>query len=137
MAVKQWRTSTAWRWFAPETGMALTESMVALAIIAMVAIAGLSGLATSSRATIIADEQSTAESLARSQMEWVKKASYVSDTDTYAAAAVPSGSDYAGYSVDITASPLNVPDDGIQKITIAIGYAGRQVLTLEGYKVNR
>jgi type II secretory pathway pseudopilin PulG len=117
--------------------MALTESMVALAIIAMVAIAGLSGLATSSRATIIADEQSTAESLARSQMEWVKKASYVSDTDTYAAAAIPSESDYAGYSVDITASPLNVPDDGIQKITIAIGYAGRQVLTLEGYKVNR
>lgn len=120
-----------------ESGMALIESMVALVLVSTIVIASLSGLATASRATFIADEQSTAESLARSQMEWVKKSAYVSSTANYTAATIPSGSDYTGYSVNITAASLNNPDDGIQKITVTVGHYGKQVLSLDGYKVNR
>lgn len=120
-----------------EAGMTLLESLVALVIVSLVVVTGLVGLATSSKATTLSDEQSTAESLARSQMEWVKKAAYVSGAATYAAASIPPGSDYDSYSVDIAAAPLNNPDDGIQKITVTIDRSGDEVLKLEGYKVNR
>lgn len=120
-----------------ESGMTLMESLVALLIVSLVVIAGLTGLATSSKATIISDEQSTAESLARSQMEWVKRAAYVSGTGNYTAEAIPSSSDYAGYSVNIAAASLNQPDDGIQKITVTVLRSGAPVVSLEGYKVNR
>ena len=55
-----------------ESGVTLIETLVALAILAVVAVAFVSGLATASKATIIANEQSTAESLARSQLESIK-----------------------------------------------------------------
>lgn len=120
-----------------EAGMTLLESLVALVIVSLVVVTGLVGLATSSKATTISDEQSTAESLARSQMEWVKRAAYVPGTATYAAASIPAGSDYDSYSANIAVSPLNNPDDGIQKITVTIDRSGNEVLKLEGYKVNR
>jgi len=60
-----------------ESGTTLIETLVALALLGAIGVAFLSGLATTSRATIIADEQTTAESLARSQIEWAKKVDYV------------------------------------------------------------
>jgi len=59
-----------------ERGISLIEVLIALAILGLVAVAFLSGLATASRALIIADERTTAESLARSQMEYVKSQLY-------------------------------------------------------------
>ncbi len=117
--------------------MALIETLVAMALVGSIAVTYLSGLATTFKATMVADEQSTAESLARSQMEWVKTVTYVSGTANYTATAIPSGSDYTGYSVNITAAALNTPDDGIQKITVAVKHGGKQLISLEGYKVNR
>ena len=60
-----------------ESGITLIETVVALAILGAIAVIFLSGLATASKAAFIADEQATAESLAQSQMEWIKNASYV------------------------------------------------------------
>ena len=82
-------------------------------------------------------ERDIAISLARSQMENVKNVSYVPGATTYTAAALPTASDYAGYSVSIAAAALHSPDDGIQKITVTVNRSGQSVLTLEGYKVNR
>ena len=59
-----------------ERGITLIEVLIALAILGLVAVAFLSGLTTASRALIIADERTTAESLARSQMEYVKSQEY-------------------------------------------------------------
>ena len=59
-----------------ERGISLIEVLIALAILGLVAVAFLSGLVTASRAIIIADERTTAESLARSQMEYVKSQEY-------------------------------------------------------------
>jgi hypothetical protein len=50
---------------------------------------------------------------------------------------MPGGGDYSKYSVTITAEPLQVPDDGIQKITVTIKYSDKVVIGLEGYKVKR
>jgi len=51
-----------------EKGMSLIEVLVALAILGIAAAAFLSGLATVSRALIIADERTTAESLAKTEI---------------------------------------------------------------------
>ena len=120
-----------------ESGATLIETLVALAILGAVAVAFLSGLATTSKATIIADEQATAESLARSQMEWVKNASYVYGATEYPPALVPSGKDYANYSATIAAEALNNPDDGIQRIAVTIKHLDQEVIELKGYKVDR
>ena len=120
-----------------ERGFALVETVVALAIVGVVAVGFLSGLATSARATIVADEQTTAESLAQSQMEWVKHADYSYNATTYSPAAMPAGKDYINYSVLIAASPLHDPDDGIQKITVTVKHSDEGVIKLEGYKVDR
>jgi len=55
--------------------------MVALAILGLVAVAFLSGLSTSLKAVIISDERSTAQTLAQSQMEYVKSENYSAGTD--------------------------------------------------------
>lgn len=120
-----------------EPGMAFVETIVALALLGAIGVAFLSGLATISKASIIADEQTTAESLARVQMEWAKGVAYISEATGYSLAPIPGGGDYAGYSAVIAAEPLNNPDDGIQKITVTVQHAGKEVFKLEGYKVNR
>ena len=120
-----------------ERGIALLETLVALALLGSVGIAFLSGLATTSRAAIIADEQTTAESLARSQLEWAKKVTYTDNATEYSPAQIPAGTDYLNYSATITAEQLHNPDDGIQKITVTVKHSGKEVITLECYKVDR
>jgi hypothetical protein len=70
-------------------------------------------------------------------MEWVKNTGYDYDTTEYLGAPSPSTNDYANYSAVITAESVNIPDDGIQKITVTIKYSDQGVFTLEGYKVDR
>jgi len=119
-----------------EPGVSLLETVVALFVLGTVAVTFLSGLVTTSRAAFLADEQATAESLAKSQMEWAKKASYTPGATSYAAATLPTGKDYMNYSATISAQPHD-PDDGIQKITVTVSRSGEVIIRLEGYKVNR
>jgi len=120
-----------------ESGVTLIETVVALAILSAIAVAFLSGLATTSRAVFIADERTTAESLARSQMEWAKSVDYVYDAAEYSPAPIPSGKDYINYSATIAAEPLRTPGDGIQKITVTVKRSDKGVIELEGYKADR
>jgi type II secretory pathway pseudopilin PulG len=120
-----------------ESGDTLITTLVALLIVGVTATAFLDGLATTSKATAIADKLSTAESLAKSEMDWVKEVPYVSDATTYSAMPIPDGNDYTGYTVNITAAPLNTPDDGIQKIVVTVRHLARDEIKLEGYKVAR
>ncbi len=120
-----------------ESGLSILETLVALAIISAIGVTLLSSIATTSKAFIVADEQTTAESLARLQMETAKKATYVSGATSYTAAAVPGSADYTGYTANIIAAALNYPDDGIQKITVSVNRTSRELIRLESYKVNR
>lgn len=120
-----------------EAGDTLITALVALLIVGVTGAAFLDGLATTSRATAIADKISTAESLAKSKMEFVKKAAYVPEATSYSIAPNPEGNDYIGYAVSVTAAPLHTPDDGIQKITVTVARNGRDELKLEGYKTAR
>ncbi len=120
-----------------ESGTTLLETVVALAILGTIAVVFLSGVATTSKAAYITDEQATAESLAQSQMEWAQNADYVYDATQYPPAPIPSGKDYINYSATVTAESLHDPDDGIQKIIVAVKRSGKQIFILEGYKVDR
>jgi len=116
-----------------EAGVTLIETLAALAILGLIAVALLSGVVTGARATFIADERATAESLARSQMEYVKSLDYAA---SYTLAGLPEG---GGWAVP---APLVEPvpggeDQGIQKITITVKHGDKTVLTVEGYKAER
>ncbi len=120
-----------------ESGTTLIEILAALAIMGVIIPAFLTGLVTTSRAAIITDEQATADSLAVSQMEWVKNESYSANATEYSPAPIPGSDDYAGYSVVIAAEPLHDPDDGIQRIAVTVKHSDKEIITLEGYKVDR
>jgi len=129
-----------------EAGGTLIGTIIALAILGMVAVTFLSGLATASKALLITDERTTAESLVRSQMEYVKSQAYISHAE-------PDHGDYElittpdSYSVELasvpidpyTGQPLASPDEdiGIQQITVTIKHSGESVLTIDDFKVDR
>ena len=118
-------------------GFSLVETLVALAILSTISVAFLNGISTGSRDVYLADVKTTGESLARTQMEWVKNAAYSYNATCYDAMPIPVSGDYNNFSVNITALPLHDPDDGIQKVIVIINHSGRNVFELEGYKVDR
>jgi len=143
-------------------GVTLIEVLIALALFAIIAIAFAGGLSTASRAVLTADIRTNAESLARTQMEYVKNQGYNDQLvdgeatydkidgndipDNYNICSV----DHDGVTVNCDHSDpiIAVPwdselggpaetDTGLQKITIIIKHDGREVITLENYKINR
>ncbi len=120
-----------------ELGITLLETVIALAILGAVSVSFLNGLTSASKAVFIVDKKTTAESIAQSQMEWVKNASYSYNATSYSAVPIPDGKDYLQYSSVVSAEPVHTPDDGIQKITVSIQRSGESVYFLQGYKVDR
>ena len=117
-----------------QTGMTLIETLVAIAILALISVVFLGGLVVGSKGTLEADEQSTAESVARCQMEWVQGLTYVDNATQYSPGDLDTFDDYGGYTANITAESLHSPDDGIQKITVTVLHKGNWVMSIEGYK---
>ena len=119
-----------------QKGFALIETIVALAILGTIGIAVLSGLATSSKATIINEKRATAESLVRSEIEYVKSIAYQTSATQYPvdpSLTIPSGWSVPSPSVQ----PAHATDDGLQKVTISASHNGSPVLSLIVYKANR
>jgi len=137
-------------------GFTLIEVLVALALFGIIAIAFAGGLGTASRAVLIGDVRTNAESLARTQMESVKNQPYDPAPDGGGAiyptiTGIPK--DYTIWSENRTPgqyvpSVLGIPwdsgnntavdiDNGLQKITLVVRHEGRDIITLEGYKVDR
>ena len=132
-----------------ESGVALIETLVALAILGLIIPAFIGGLGTAAQATIIADEQATAESLARGEIECVKSQDYYRPGEgpyqkreqRYEEFVMP-----ASYSTETTVEPINPDtgeplspgnDQGIQKITVTVSRNSKVIFTLEDYKVDR
>jgi len=121
-------------------GATLVEVLVAIALMGTIAIAILSALSTASLALFTADKRATADSLARSQMEFVKNQDYDDINIPPQYTKLPEIPD--GYDIDIEAVRLDPDDDGtddddgIQMITLVIKNSGKAVITLEGYKRN-
>ena len=142
------------RFIYKETGVTLIETLVALAILGAIAVAFLSALTTASRATIIASEQATAESFARSEIEYVKSLDYIDYGTPGHGVYVSSyrhGSQEvvdAGYDIELDIESIDPDtgqpygpgppeDEGIQRVTVTITRNGKSVITRDGYKVDR
>ena len=109
-------------------GMTGIEVIVALGLLGLTAVVFLGGLSTALKASYLADERSVAESLARSEMEYVKSQPYSTDPWSYtvttsgsSATAGPSwfdpghalSAECAGYSVQVSAEDFDADGDGV------------------------
>jgi len=147
-------------------GFTLIEVLVALALFGIIAIVFAGGLGTASRAVFTADIRATAESLARSQMEYVKNQCYYAQPWSYEVDHIESTcqcdpqedekcpgcnpsykleSDYAGYTAAVEADDVlddeeDPKGEDIQQITVRVFHdsdTSRAVITLVGYNVDR
>lgn len=145
-----------------KNGFSLIEVLIALFILAVVGVAFLITLQYALKANMLDDANTTAESLARSQLEYEKGQAYWSATapwvTTYdfdaggtplilepAWVPVADYSKYAGFIIQVIANPVHITDDGIQIITVTVsktltlpnGAIWDVHVTMDGYKVHR
>ena len=126
-----------------QSGFGQIEALIALSILGMVGTSLLGGLLTVTKTTPIADERSTAQTLAESQIEYVRTQDYdyINDPPQYLEL---SGADVpAGFTITTTATRLDHDndgsgdDDGIQKISVTIKHFNETVTTLDSYRIRR
>jgi prepilin-type N-terminal cleavage/methylation domain-containing protein len=130
-----------------EQGVTLIETLVALAILGATAVVFLVGLTTSSKAVMISQERVAADSLAKSQMEYIKsQKTYIPEEDydpsdsykSYQLINIPSDLIEQGYAIVINPpEDISEADANIQKITVIVTHDGDEVFRLVNYKVNR
>lgn len=114
-----------------EKGFSLIGVVISIALVGVIAAAFLGGLGNASKALFTTDTHATANNLAESQLEYVKKQPYAA---TYIPASVPA--EYIGYSVTIDVTQI-ASDGNLQKITVTVNHEDNpEVIILEGYKVN-
>ena len=122
-------------------GFTLVEVVIAMGLLGIIGVAVLTALSYASTMLIVADRRATAESLAKTQMEYVKSQDYVPAPNGGAGnyskiADIPAG--YTIWSVNRTGPPVDtvvigVPwdseannatyeDTGLQKITVIVNY---------------
>ena len=115
-----------------EKGVALVESLIAVAIMGTAVITLIISLATGSIAIRETDKEVVAQSLARTQLEYIKGYTYDPDATTYPTVSTP-----PGYTISVGVSSTPDADPDIQKVTANISREGTLILAIEDYKVNR
>ena len=126
-----------------EKGFSLVENLVAMVILSAVGLVVLSGIYVAAQSNIISNEKTRAESLARSQMEYIQNQPYsAANPPAYDTIVIPAGC--PGYSfttpfaVNIDADGnVTGADSGLQKITVNVQRNGKSLYSLEGYKARR
>ena len=119
-----------------QKGISLIETVIAVAILGLVSVTFLSGMATGTKATSIASEQAVAECLIRSEAEYVKRCGYqyyASEYPVDPTLTIPEGWTVPAPSV----VPVHATDDGMQEVTISAQRHGETVLSIIIYKVAR
>lgn len=119
-----------------DKGFALIETLVALVLMGIIAVSLLSGATTVIKANNIVGEQAIAQSLVRSEMEYVKNYQYQYFASTYPtdlSITIP-----AGWVVPPPVVGLvHATDDGLQSVNVTAEHNGKTVLSMEIYKVDR
>jgi len=124
-----------------QNGFSLIEILVAIALVGILGMAIPGALSTANRTTIISNEHTMAESLARSQMDYIQNQSYDS-IDNPPVYAVLSNLPATYSIVTLMATRLDpkgdgtAQDDGLQQITVTVKHGTEIVYTLIDFKVN-
>jgi len=127
---KQWLSKL--KVFMDEEGLTIVESLIAVAIVGVALVAFAVALSTGSLAVWESDQEVTVQSLARTQMEYIKGYPYDPDATTY-----PTVNATDNYSISVAVTSVPDTDTNIQKVTANISRDGQVLLTVEDYKVNR
>jgi len=124
-------------------GFSMLEVVIAIALLGIIAVSVLAALQTAALALVSADRRATAESIARTQMEYVRYLPYEGDPEEdppqYALDPQIDSIKPPDFSVVTTAIRLNKDenpndDDGIQQITVTVSHQDRVLVTLEDFK---
>jgi len=130
-----------------EKGFSLIETLIALALLGIIAVVFLSGLSTTYGAVMVGQERVVAEGLAKSQLEHIKTQAYISTADydaddpekCYELIDIPDNLVEAGYDIEIN-PPIVIQSGGtfeLQGITVVIKRNGEEMLTISDYEVGR
>ncbi len=129
--------------FRGQGGFTLIETLVGLVIFAAIGVALMNGLFTGYKSVAISEESTFAESLAKSQVEYIKAQDYISvinygAPDVYEVIAIPAHLAAAGYTIEIEppiiVQPAGVSGYELQGITIKVNYHGATKLTIIFYR---
>jgi Tfp pilus assembly protein PilV len=112
-----------------ESGVTLVEALVAVAILGGGILTMILSLSGGALAVQENDHEVIAQSLVRSQMEYIKNAPYGA---SYAAVSAP-----AGYGIIIGVDAVPGGDSDIQQITANITLNGAVIMSVVDFKVNR
>ena len=117
-----------------ERGFGLVETLAAVAILGVAVVALVLGLSTGLITVREGNQELVAQSLAQTQLEYVKNYPYDPAVTTYPTVDVDTPE---GYSIGVEAGSIPDADTDIQRITVTISRDGEAILTVEDYKVNR
>jgi len=120
-----------------QRGFTFIEVLIGIALMGLIVAAFMMALATAFKANMLAEIRTTADSLARAQLEYIKAQPYSEDNSYFRFSVIPEG--YEIWSLD---SGMNEIDgvqtipvyDGLQKLIVLIKHNDSNILTLEGYK---
>ena len=126
-----------------QKGLTLIEVLIALTVFAAISASLFIALNVSHKTTHSVNEQTTAESLTRAELEYIKSCDYDAENNPPVYEIDPDLVIPTKYSIEITAERLDPEgdgtdnDDGIQKVTVKVYYDGELVLTTASYKMMR
>lgn len=129
-------------------GVTLIEVLVGLAILGVIGVAFISGITSTFHAIDVSQERVAAESLAKSQIEYIKVQGYIlvddynpaSPATSYDLITVPADLAAAGYSVSISVPQVVISEtEGgfeLQSINITVTRNNQQKLQVTIYRVS-
>jgi prepilin-type N-terminal cleavage/methylation domain-containing protein len=119
--------------FNGQKGYTLVELLITIVVIATSFSAFAVALSTGALAVNEGDKEVTAQSLARSQMEYIKYITYDQNASSYPTIDTPDG-----YSITVSVSDIDTDGNKrIQKVTANVSKDGVEQFYIVDYKVDR
>ena len=133
--------------FRGQKGFLLIEILVGLALLGIITVAFLNGLSTTAKGVSVSQERVSAESLAKSQIEYIRIQDYVAvasynttdPANRYELIDTPADLAAAGYSVEINPPETILSEAGgyeLQNITVAVKRNDKGKLIVSIYRVS-
>ena len=116
---------------AGEKGALLLESLVAVGLLVTVLSATVVGLSTASINVRVNEERTTAQNIARSQLEYTMNDTFCAAPCSYPTIATPTGFTVTSEAVDYNG------DSNLETFIVTVYRDGQAVVSIEGIKANR